>query len=80
MGRPPSVLEEATPGLTVWHLRTYYNSTDNLRLIAGIENLFDKNYQEHLDLRLLGPTGFGSPPSRVLSPGFTPYFSVEWTF
>jgi outer membrane receptor protein involved in Fe transport len=73
-------IEEQTPGFTVWHLRGYWSWTENLTLVAGIENLFDKNYQEHLDLRLLEPAAGFPTPTRVLSPGFTPYFSVEWVY
>ncbi len=76
----PTVLEERTPGFTVWDLAAYYHCTDNFSLVAGIDNVFDKNYQEHLDLRLDGPAGFAAPPTRVLSPGFTPYFALKWVF
>jgi len=87
LGSPPvpEILEEATPGFTVWGLRSYYNFHKNLNLVAGIDNLFDRTYQEHLDLRLIGPTS-GTPPTpvfpatRVLEPGFTPYLGVRWLF
>jgi iron complex outermembrane receptor protein len=81
--------EERTPGFTVYNLRGYWNARKNLNFVAGIENLLDKTYQEHLDLRLLGPTGpnpggfegaTGQGPTRVLSPGFTPYAGVNWVF
>jgi outer membrane receptor protein involved in Fe transport len=74
------VIEEETPGFTVWHLRSYYNYSQNLAFTAGIENLFDRNYQEHLDLRLRGPSNFPGGITRTLAPGITPYFSVDWTF
>jgi outer membrane receptor protein involved in Fe transport len=73
------VIEEETPGFAVFHLRGYYNYTPNLTFTGGIDNLFDRNYQEHLDLRLRGPDGFG-PVTRALAPGITPYFGVDWTF
>lgn len=76
----PTVVEERTGGFTTGYLRTAYNWTDDLHLVAGIDNLFNRAYQEHLDLRLLGPGGFPAPPTRVLSPGFTPYFGLDWTF
>jgi iron complex outermembrane receptor protein len=74
------VIEEATPGFTVWHLRSYYSYSRDLTFTAGIENLFDRNYQEHLDLRLRGPTGFPGDITRTLAPGITPYFGIDWTF
>lgn len=72
--------EERTPGFTVYNLRGYWNVKKNLNLIAGIENLLDKTYQEHLDLRLLGPTGFPGTATRVWAPGFTPYAGINWVF
>jgi iron complex outermembrane receptor protein len=86
-GRPLGIetIEEETPGFTVWHLRSYYNYSQNLTFTAGIENLFDRNYQEHLDLRLRGPSGFTERTgldqiTRTLAPGITPYFGIDWTF
>jgi outer membrane receptor protein involved in Fe transport len=76
----PTVIEERTGGFTTTYLRSYYNCTKNLKLVAGIDNVFNRAYQEHLDLRLLGPTGFPAPPTRVLSPGITPYFGIDWVF
>jgi outer membrane receptor protein involved in Fe transport len=75
-----TTVEERTGGFTVWHLRGYWNYTKNFHLIAGIDNLFDRTYQEHLDLRILGPTGFPAPPTRVWAPGITPYFAVNWIY
>jgi outer membrane receptor protein involved in Fe transport len=79
-GAGTEVIEEETPGFTVWHLRSYYNYSSNLTFTAGVENLFDRNYQEHLDLRLRGPTGFPGGITRALAPGITPYFGIDWTF
>ncbi len=87
-----TTIEERTPGFTVYNVRGYWNVKKNLSLIGGIDNLLDKTYQEHLDLRLRGPeesapgagdsfadvTGQG--PTRVWSPGFTPYVGVNWIF
>ncbi|MEX2142237.1 MAG: TonB-dependent receptor [Pirellulales bacterium] len=79
-GRGLETIEEETPGFTVWHLRSYYNYSRDLTFTAGVENLFDRNYQEHLDLRLRGPEGFPGGITRTLAPGITPYFGVDWTF
>jgi iron complex outermembrane receptor protein len=75
-----TTIEQQTPGFAVWHISSYWNYTKNLRLVAGIDNLFDRTYQEHLDLRLSGPTGYPADTTRVLAPGFTPYFGVNWIF
>jgi iron complex outermembrane receptor protein len=75
--------ELRTPGFTVYNLRGYYNVTDNFNVIGGIDNVFDKQYLEHLDLRYAAqplPGGGQIPGTRVLSPGFSPYMGVEWTY
>jgi outer membrane receptor protein involved in Fe transport len=46
-----SLFESATPGFTVFDLRAYWRATDSLLLVAGVENLTDKGYREHLDFR-----------------------------
>ena len=80
VGTTPTVVEERTGGFTTTYLRGEYKWTKDLNLVAGIDNVFDRAYQEHLDLRLLGPNGFPAPPTRVLSPGITPYFGADWKF
>ena len=71
-------LEVPTPGFTTFQIRGYWNVTDSLHVVAGIENLFDRNYLEHLSLRLPDDGAFTG--TRVLEPGFAPYMTVEWTF
>ena len=66
-----SLLERETSGFTTYDLRSYYRATDNLLLVAGVENFTDKQYREHLDLR----TGTG-----VFQPGASFYFGVEATY
>jgi hypothetical protein len=70
-----SLLEQPTGGFTTYDLRAFWKAVDSeqtgLLLVAGIENLTDKNYREHLDLR----TGRG-----VFQPGINFYFGVELTY
>jgi outer membrane receptor protein involved in Fe transport len=66
-----SLQEQDTPGFTTYDLRSYWQATDGLVLVAGIENFTDKNYREHLDLR----TGRG-----VFQPGINFYFGFEWRY
>jgi iron complex outermembrane receptor protein len=40
--------ESETPGYAVFHLRGGFEVFDRLRIDAGIENLFDQEYTEHL--------------------------------
>ena len=72
-------VEQPTPGFTTFYMRGYLNVTEDLNIYAGVENLFDRTYIEHLDLRLPEDLpNFQTTP--VLSPGITPYVSVEWTY
>lgn len=70
-------VEDPTPGFTTAYLRAYYSPKPNLHIIGGVENLFDRAYIEHLNLRLPASGPFVQTP--VLSPGITPYIAVEWT-
>ena len=55
-----------------------------MKFNIGIENVFDHNYLEHLDLRL--PYDAGDPAIttdniealNLFAPGFTPYFGLGW--
>jgi outer membrane receptor protein involved in Fe transport len=63
-----SLLEQPTPGYIVYNVRTYWQATDNLMLVAGVENLTNEQYRKHLDLR----TGLG-----VFQPGRSLYFGSD---
>jgi outer membrane receptor protein involved in Fe transport len=63
-----SLGEEPTPGFTVYDLRTYWQVNERWAFNAGIENVFDRFYQEHLDIR----TGRG-----VFQPGRNYYIVAE---
>jgi outer membrane receptor protein involved in Fe transport len=77
------VVEQPTGGFTVWNIRSYYNMTENLSMVLGINNLFDRNYIEHLSIRFPQQGPPPTPPipaAGVLSAGFTPYVGVNWTY
>lgn len=63
-----SLAEQETPGFQTWNIRSYWQYNEHVLLTAGIENVFDKFYREHLDLR----TGLG-----VYQPGRTAYVGME---
>jgi iron complex outermembrane receptor protein len=71
-------VEEPTPGFTIFYVRGYWNLTERLNIIGGIDNLFDRTYLTHLNLRLPNQGQFIN--STVFSPGITPYVGVEWTY
>ena len=66
------LIEEASPGFTTWNLRGYYNVAENFNLFAGIDNLFNKDYIEHLNIRLQASGPY--PAFGAFNPGFFPYF------
>jgi outer membrane receptor protein involved in Fe transport len=51
-----SLREQESAGFSTWDFRSYWQATDSLLLVAGVENFTDKQYREHLDLR----TGSGA--------------------
>lgn len=79
-------LESETPGFVTAYIRGYYSPSDNVNFTYGVENLFDRDYYEHLNLRLpgqpappvAGAQAFG--PTIVYSPGITPYVGVEFEY
>lgn len=79
-GQDTVAVEDSTPGFTVLFLRGYWNVSDHLHFVAGVDNLGDRNYYEHLNLRLPADDNTGIPALQVLSPGISPYFGAEWTF
>lgn len=66
-----SLFEQETPGFTVYNLRGYTRARENWLLTAGIENITNKFYREHLDFR----TGRG-----VFRPGVNFYFGSELVY
>lgn len=73
-------VESETPGFTIFHVRGYLNLSDSFHLVAGIDNLFDKTYLEHLNLRYPSVPSDGALATRILSTGFSPYFGTEWSY
>ena len=65
------LLERATSGFAVFDLRGYWNVTDRMILIGGVENLTDRFYREHLDIR----SGIG-----VFRPGMNAYVGSELSY
>ncbi len=67
-----SLLEFATPGFTVWDLRTVWQPRqwDRLTVYSGVENFTDKAYREHLDFQSRAGVS-------VLQPGATFYVGAD---
>ena len=77
-GNGVTPIEFPTAGFATWHLRAYWNATKNFSLVSGIDNIFDRRYLEHLSLRYASQGSI--PVTSVLNPGFSPYFSLVWTY
>lgn len=66
-----TLLEQRTGGFTVWDLRAFRKLSPDFQVIGGVENLLDRFYREHLDIR----SGRG-----VFQPGVNLYFGSELTY
>ena len=72
---------DKSAGFGVFSLNGAYKVNNNLKLSAGVDNLFDKTYAEHLNLA--GNAGFGYPatdPQPVNEPGRTFWTKVDFSF
>jgi outer membrane receptor protein involved in Fe transport len=93
-GTVRSTVETETPTFVVVNVRGYWNPRENINFVAGVENLFDSTYLEHLDLRLasqtISPEGGAAPPmgrgerdfnpAFAYAPGITPYIGMTVTY
>jgi len=68
-----SLVELPTPGFTIVDLRAYWRPRQHVLLVAGVENLGDRNYREHLDFH--APSGMA-----VYQPGVNFYFGSELSY
>lgn len=71
-------VESPTAGFYTSYVRGYYNLSQQVHLVGGIDNMFNRNYLEHLDLRLKGPAATPGGVTAAFAPGFTAYVGLEW--
>lgn len=71
-----SLLEQTTPGFTIWDLRGTWQASPQVLLVSGVQNFTNKSFQEHLDYR---PQP-GGGTFRMLQPGASFYFGTEVTY
>ncbi|MBH9344661.1 TonB-dependent copper receptor [Pseudomonas aeruginosa] len=70
---------DKSAGFGVFSLNGAYRVTRNVKLSAGVDNLFDKDYTEHLNKA--GDAGFGfSANETVPEPGRTFWTKVDFSF
>jgi iron complex outermembrane receptor protein len=51
-----SYYENETPGFVLMNLMMKYSINKTVSVSAGVQNLFNKNYYEHLNRRIVGST------------------------
>lgn len=76
----PSFPEQETSGFSVFHLRGGVTLRRVVKLELGVENLFDKDYTEHLTRDAFFTEGDLVAGEPVPAPGLTVYGSLRWTF
>ncbi|MDP2424113.1 MAG: TonB-dependent receptor [Bacteroidales bacterium] len=57
--------EEKTPGFVLPGLNLAWQTTKSIRLMAGVANIFNKAYYEHLNRRMIGTSGKLYEPGRT---------------
>ncbi|KAA3613892.1 MAG: TonB-dependent receptor [Calditrichaeota bacterium] len=72
-----SFKETETPGFNVWDVSTGYEIYNNFSLIAGVENVFDTWYREHLNRRLKYT---GMAGQYFYEPGRNVYLYLKYEF
>ena len=73
----PDFGEDATPGFTTVHLRGGVLVKPHLRFEAGIENLLDASYHEHLTREVALPVGDLRAGDELPAPGRSAYVVVR---
>lgn len=70
---------ESNAGFGVLSLNGAWRTTDSITLSAGVDNLFDRAYNEHLNLA--GNAGFGFPADTLINePGRLWWAKLDWRY
>jgi len=69
-----------SPGFTTLALNGGYRISDQLQVTAGIDNVFDRFYSEHLNLTGSADFGYPADPVRIAEPGRTAWVKVNYRF
>ena len=69
-----------TPGFAVFSLNGGYRFTQTLQLAAGIDNVFDRTYAEHLNLAGNSAFGYPADPVRINEPGRSAWVKLNYKF
>ncbi|MQP76665.1 TonB-dependent copper receptor [Stenotrophomonas sp. MYb238] len=69
-----------TAGFATLSLNAAYRINDGLHASAGVDNLFDRAYAEHLNLAGSADFGFPADPVRINEPGRTFWLKLDYRY
>ena len=69
-----------SPGFAVFSLNGGYRFNERMQLTAGIDNLFDRTYSEHLNLAGNSAFGYPADPVRINEPGRTAWVKLNLSY
>ncbi len=67
-------------GFAVFSLNGGYRFSDKVQLTAGIDNLFDRAYSEHLNLAGNSAFGYPADPQRINEPGRNAWMKLNFSY
>lgn len=67
-------------GFATLALNAGYRASDRLRFTAGVDNLFDRFYREHLNLGGSADFGYPAEPVRIAEPGRTFWLKANYRY
>jgi iron complex outermembrane receptor protein len=70
----------ASPGFATLALNAGYRFDNGMQLTAGVDNVFDRAYSEHLNLAGSADFGFPADPVRINEPGRTAWMKVNYRY
>ena len=70
----------SSSGFAVFAINGGYRFPDTVQLTAGIDNLFDRTYSEHLNLAGSADFGFPAYPVRINEPGRLAWLKLNLTY
>lgn len=66
-----------SPGFAVFSVNGGWRFSERVQLTAGIDNLFDRSYSEHLNLAGSSAFGYPADPVRISEPGRTAWVKLN---
>ncbi|MFT3762646.1 MAG: TonB-dependent copper receptor [Pseudoxanthomonas sp.] len=67
-------------GFATLALNAGYRVNDALHFTAGVDNVFDRQYSEHLNLAGSADFGYPADPVRIAEPGRNAWIKANWRF